>query len=115
MLLAICRDCGAEFEREPDQHWKTRCYACWRLRKHHKVEIDASELRDLRSELAYYRELEQAGPVGNNGVGSELQDHLKILIFLCHPDKHGGCKQANEITQWLLTVRDQIRKERDHD
>ena len=31
---------------------------------------------------------------------------LKRLIFLCHPDKHGGSQSATEVLQWLLAQRD---------
>lgn len=33
------------------------------------------------------------------------KDKLKILIQLCHPDKHNGTAIATEITSWLLNER----------
>ncbi len=32
-------------------------------------------------------------------------DMLKRLIFLAHPDKHGGSQAAEQATQWLLQQR----------
>ncbi len=32
-------------------------------------------------------------------------DRLRQLIQLCHPDKHNGSATANEVTQWLLTLK----------
>lgn len=33
------------------------------------------------------------------------KEQLNKLIRLCHPDKHGGSKLANEVTQFLLSIR----------
>lgn len=34
------------------------------------------------------------------------KDKIKILLTLCHPDKHGGSNEkATEITKWLLSQR----------
>jgi hypothetical protein len=35
---------------------------------------------------------------------------LKQLIALTHPDRHGNSKASNEVTQWLLKLRDQQEK-----
>lgn len=32
-------------------------------------------------------------------------EELKVLIGLCHPDKHGGKESANKMTQKLLSMR----------
>ncbi len=32
-------------------------------------------------------------------------ERMRQLLHLCHPDKHSGSKTANEITQWLLEMR----------
>ncbi len=34
------------------------------------------------------------------------KDDLKVLIQLCHPDKHGGKESAVEITKKLLLLRE---------
>lgn len=33
------------------------------------------------------------------------QDEIKVLVKLCHPDKHQGNKEAEEITKKLLELR----------
>lgn len=33
------------------------------------------------------------------------EKELKQLVALCHPDKHGGSKVAEEMTRKLLTLR----------
>ncbi len=32
-------------------------------------------------------------------------DEIKNLLFLCHPDKHGGSQKAEEMTKRLLEMR----------
>ena len=34
------------------------------------------------------------------------QEDIKRLIFLCHPDKHGGKEMSHEITKKLLLMRE---------
>jgi hypothetical protein len=36
------------------------------------------------------------------------QKDLKVMITLCHPDKHGGKKSATEMTQKLLEMRGKV-------
>ena len=33
------------------------------------------------------------------------EDELKKLLSLCHPDKHGGKKSANDITAKIISIR----------
>jgi hypothetical protein len=33
------------------------------------------------------------------------EEELKTLIYLCHPDKHGGKEVATRMTQMLLDMR----------
>lgn len=44
------------------------------------------------------------GSVGAKGLDL-TQDDLKIIIQLCHPDRHGGKESAVEITKKLLLLR----------
>ena len=44
------------------------------------------------------------GSIGVKGLDL-TQDDLKILIQLCHPDRHDGKKSAVEITKKLLLLR----------
>lgn len=36
------------------------------------------------------------------------REELDKLIRLCHPDKHGNSKASTEITQKLLSLREQV-------
>jgi hypothetical protein len=42
---------------------------------------------------------------GGGGSNPFTPEELKILIGLCHPDKHGGKESANKMTQKLLAMR----------
>lgn len=33
------------------------------------------------------------------------KEQVKVLISLCHPDKHNNSQTATQMTQWLLTQR----------
>ena len=48
-----------------------------------------------------------------NGSSAFTADELTTLVALCHPDKHGGSKQAEEMTIKLLALRKDtlVRKE----
>lgn len=39
---------------------------------------------------------------------------IDTLIKLCHPDKHGGSKAANDMTTRLLELRRELKKENDN-
>jgi len=32
-------------------------------------------------------------------------DMLKVMLLLCHPDKHGNSQASNRVTTWLLQQR----------
>lgn len=36
-------------------------------------------------------------------------DQIKALLRLCHPDKHSNGKLSNEVTKWLLALRDIVK------
>ena len=33
-----------------------------------------------------------------------VQQYIRELLQLCHPDKHNGSKTAEKITAWLLKI-----------
>ncbi len=41
----------------------------------------------------------------------KISERLRRLIFLCHPDKHGGDKNAEGRTTWLLGLKDRFQGE----
>jgi len=89
MMYANCCDCGAGFSRDPGETWKVRCLACWALRKAKR------EPRLIPSSI-------------DDPLRAELREHLRGLLMLAHPDRHGGSALATKATQWLLSVRDRL-------
>lgn len=86
MVTARCIECSAPFRRRADEDWKMRCLACWRRSQPKK-------------------------PAGApKAAQSELAGHLRALIQLCHPDRHGGSTLAGEVTTWLLRVRKELSR-----
>ena len=61
------------------------------------------EVSELKKELKEQRNR----PAGGVTIDD---DALDDLIKLCHPDKHNGCEEANNITQQLLDIRSKRRK-----
>lgn len=83
--MAKCTDCGKRFQRARDEQWKVRCFSCWLRRK------------------------EMTTAPEQTGAQAEFPEHLRELMQLCHPDKHGGSPLANDVTAWLLRVRRELR------
>jgi hypothetical protein len=79
----ICSDCGATFERDPDEEWKRRCLRCWIKSKNAKATAEDP----LRTELAA---------------------NLPTLVQLCHPDRHNNSLASTRVTQWLLELRHRL-------
>ena len=64
-----------------------------------ELEAEVSALREYCSKLEH-----DAIAAAINSV--PIPDSIiKRLIQFCHPDKHGGCSTANELTQWLNKYR----------
>lgn len=110
-----CPRCGSEFYK--DEPWKKICVDCWLKAKGKSKSAPTSqalnmreELEAVRSQLRYYiarcakleREIEQQQSV------SGLAGHIRDMIFLCHPDKHGDSPKATATTAWLLEVRKEL-------
>ncbi len=60
------------------------------------------EISRLKFENSYLANQVHSSDLINN---SEFQEHIKDLIILSHPDKHGDHERAKRITQWLLQLR----------
>lgn len=83
-----CTHCGELFE--PKYPNMKLCLDCWKERE------QAFELLDeLRADL---RRLESHG----RAIPPDMH---RVLILLCHPDKHGDSPAATKATQWLLANR----------
>jgi hypothetical protein len=91
-----CTACGGY---AGDEKWRKLCRVCFAARKR-------DEQRELEDGLDYYSNRCAALEAQLRSKGAGISDeHLKRLIMLCHPDKHGNSKISNEITQWLLSLR----------
>jgi hypothetical protein len=44
------------------------------------------------------------------GQSRELHERLDVLIQLCHPDRHDNSDRANDVTRWLLALRQERRR-----
>jgi hypothetical protein len=84
MTCAICKNCGADFERDPHDTWRTLCVPCWRQRqpKPRSQNLHADIIRGLRK-------------------------HIGMLIVQCAPlDDEETCRAADEAYAWLNRVAD---------
>jgi len=109
---ATCPRCGAEFYK--DAPWEKLCLACWKRQNasSNLVRIDAGELEALRARVSYLEgqvsklfltniKIQQE----HRALPSGLDDHLKFMLFACHPDRHDGDPRATAATRWLLEAR----------
>ena len=97
-----CEECGMPFLCKGD--WHTMCWSCfketpagqaWQRKK------DAE--RGTRRESSY----DQGQKVDPDNMDQQM---CRLLIQLCHPDKHGGSAGANKATQWLNDRMAKLRK-----
>jgi regulator of replication initiation timing len=77
-------------------------------REYARVVLDNASLRadndNLRRQL--HHESHRFTALASSSTPSTFTaDEVKTLIVLCHPDKHGGSKVANEITAKLIKMR----------
>lgn len=126
-----CDTCNKPFV--DDEGWKRQCVVCWKKDKDWKLTVgdkafqamqDAYcatsfalqqaqaqvEERDKTIEGALHRiralrikvkALKQQAP-----PPALTQQHVRVLLKLCHPDKHRNSPIATEMTKWLLTQRE---------
>jgi hypothetical protein len=88
-MLNTCQSCGVRFEAE--EAWKKLCFPCWK-EKRDAENPKKTEYRQPATRTVY--------------VPVEIpKDMLKILINLCHPDRHDGKDIATKATQYLLGLR----------
>jgi len=67
--------------------------------QHHKLDHQEDLIREMKFIIS---ELQKR----TNTKNPFSQEDIKRLIMLCHPDKHGGKKMAEDMTKKLLTIRD---------
>lgn len=62
-----------------------------------------------QAELEKRFRLESARKSNEQSKPSDWAAMIMPLIRLCHPDRHGNSKDANDVTRWLLEQRELIR------
>jgi hypothetical protein len=77
--------------------WQARYYAS---------ELERLELLQKWNELVTKINAKGGAPFLDGDGPAQLDgEDIKRLLMLCHPDKHGGKKMAEEMTQKLLALR----------
>lgn len=119
-----CNECGRSFY--PKQGWEQTCYPCWKASQD-QVESppsgQAATLRDKERELYDFEadlfEFAKELTTRERRIERREQSHLEEvgrwqsmimpLIRLAHLDRHGGSREANDVTRWLLEQRERMR------
>ncbi|TVQ99285.1 MAG: hypothetical protein EA399_07790 [Desulfovibrionales bacterium] len=107
-MYRTCIDCGRTFQAEKTESWKKRCLPCWRRWKAEQGEQEDhdgmlyAQVLDLRDECIRLRAIiADMRPWAD--IGRTLADRARDVLFLVHPDKHGGHPVANDIATWINT------------
>jgi len=88
----------ARLEKEKAE-WQVR-FAQSKTEYEHRIEELEAQLIMSRNARGVLNDI-----FGNARAGVSIaKDKLKILVKLCHPDKHKNSEEATEITKWLLEM-----------
>jgi len=106
-----CPDCGGTFLQQ--RTWETICFPCWKETKSYDLTKADYALREFQHyharEITRLKQIISSMENKKRGaMPLEDRDLLGALIKFCHPDKHGGNKQANDITALLNSLRDEM-------
>jgi len=103
-----CVDCGDELPAG-DPYWKRRCLDCFKASK--RLQGIPPPSLTLQELMARYdalsvrlRETEEQLVLARTEMGVIDPTMLKLMISLCHPDKHNNSLQSNEVTRFLLRL-----------
>ena len=114
--MGTCNECQKPFFKDED--WKTTCLVCFKCSKGYEIHgadkqiiLLQDALDDLSAKIkayAYDAEVwQRRAKRSKEKKAPWTKDQIKTLITLCHPDKHGDSKKATEMTQWLISLRDE--------
>ena len=114
--VAICATCHKPFFRDED--WKITCLICFKTERAYDLYAGDKQmlllqtaLHDLTERLkehAHDAEVWKRRAQKMKQKRTPLtKEQIRDLVILCHPDKHGSTKKATEITQWLLSLKDE--------
>lgn len=73
------------------------CKPCFIGAKQREHDDLVETVRQLKAEIERLRATPALDPLT-----------MRKLLQLCHPDKHGGSATANDVTAWLLTMRQKV-------
>ncbi len=109
--MAFCVKCGEYFHRDASEKWKKLCLGCWIAQQNGKDKIEELEdqIRELQQENFRLRYCSPPPAQVNSQFEQQMGNHIKFLIFACHPDRNGGSAEAGEVTKWLLDFREQSK------
>ncbi len=113
--VAICATCHKPFFRDED--WKITCLICFKTERAYdlyagdkQMVLLQTALHDLTERLkehAHDAEVWKRRAQKMRQKRTPLtKEQIRDLVILCHPDKHGSTKKATEITQWLLSLKE---------
>lgn len=92
MAYKTCGQCGSEFSFNFGEEWKKICLECW--------------LKNKNKEREQYKYKQSSNPGSNQPKAKTIDPNmLKILIMLCHPDKHNNSQASTKATTYLLGLR----------
>ncbi len=108
--MALCESCGTWFD-DGGEDWKTLCLRCWKAKKRRESgsqdAVDYWRTRCHRAEKRIFElELSREAAKPSDAILDGLREHLKTLVFCCHPDRNGGDARATAATQFLLSIRE---------
>ncbi|MBP6815871.1 MAG: hypothetical protein KAY46_03900 [Burkholderiaceae bacterium] len=121
-----CSECARLFERAESEAWKRRCIGCWKRSKTterasapdpYAAGYAAGRAEGLAERMAAHQRGFEAGrahgraeaPRSAPVVGAIDKTRMRQLLQLAHPDKHEQSALANEITAWLLSLREAVK------
>ncbi len=113
--MRYCTNCGGAVDDDAP-HCYTKCRACYRGAKQQESAVLAAELERQRELAAKYKSLvierrlkiEELEAKRGSGAGLTPK-RVMDLLMLAHPDRHKNSPESNEVTRWLLEVRDRQR------
>jgi hypothetical protein len=110
MSLETCTTCNLPFVQSTVR--SRQCLVCWKNERgyeltksdnaHVLMSRATKKILDENEKLkAQLQELQKAAPK----TQTLDQDFLRVLISLCHPDRHSNSASATEATKKLLAMR----------
>ena len=102
-----------------NEGWESTCIVCWKESKEMDLLKGDKQVRLLQKELAHrnhelkmlkmkqtsmeHRVLKLKDDKRKSKL--PLDNRLRDLLMLCHPDKHKNSEKSSDVTRWLLEIR----------